>query len=190
MASKKESIELLPSNINPQTGLVSKQVPLDNTFNPEVIFNLIKKNILIFENKQDSGILSIRLVNSNLLTSEQRSEYSKYIDAILAELDAFRAEFQIKDSCKSVSQDRQGIYSLLITLPNPALYDAFIKRLVDKNLLPANILENLERHSLPTPLSTRLAPGQSKRKVDDEEDQNASNRPSPFKKKCKPDGLS
>jgi hypothetical protein len=139
-------------------------------FNPDVIAELLAKKLLFINNDRDSGILTIKLqCDPNLLTEDQKNELKKFVDAILKELDEFKKENGISANCATLEKDKEGnILSLRINLPTPKIYDDFIMRLADKNLLPMqNIQQEAEEkilyeegknHFNPTPLSTKLMP--------------------------------
>jgi hypothetical protein len=151
----------------------------EKPFNPEIISELLSKRLLLIDNDRELGTLTIKLLcNPKDLSPEQRNELKKFVDTILRELEEFKKENGISNSCKLLEQDKEGnILSLRIALPTPTLYDAFIQRLASKNLLP---LQNIEQkpkervayqeginHFNPTPLSTKPTP-ENKKTVEDE----------------------
>lgn len=151
----------------------------EKPFNPEIISELLSKRLLLIDNDRELGTLTIKLLcNPKDLSPEQRNELKKFVDTILKELEEFKKENGIANSCKLLEQDKEGnILSLRIALPTPTLYDAFIQRLASKNLLP---LQNIEQkakervayqeginHFNPTPLSTKPTP-ENKKAVEDE----------------------
>ena len=106
-------------------------------------------------------------------------ELKRYIDSILRELEDFKREHGITVNCVTMEKDSAGnILSLRITLPKPDLYDAFMRRLASKNILPThNINKEEEKTSYPqsknrfalfTPLSTRPRFGSNN--LDDEKE--------------------
>jgi len=154
----------------------------ENTFNSEVISDLLSKKLLLIENNRDSGILTIKLqCNQDVLSEEQRKELGKFVDTILKELDSFKKEKKISADCAILEKDHAGNFlSLRIHLPKPTLYDEFIQRLARKNLLPTQVLAQQGKeqivyqegmnHFKQTPFSTKLThPTNKKIKSIDEE---------------------
>lgn len=97
---------------------------------------------------------------------------------MINEIDNFKKDQGITTECKTIDYDKDGNISFLrISLPTAALYDAFIKRLADKNLLPKQILEQHAKNkfshqegvndSKQTPLATAPTP-KNKKSVDEE----------------------
>jgi hypothetical protein len=143
-------------------------------FNSEVISELLSKKLLSLDSNNDLGILSIKC-NPELLSKDQKNEIKKFIDVLLKELEAFKKEKGLSVDAATIDKDPTGnIISLRITLPKPAIYDAFIQRLVNKNLLPLQAQQKNEKaiyqedvnHFHPTPLSMKPTPKTDKK--DDE----------------------
>lgn len=109
------------------------------TLNPHVLSELLILQLLVITNDKDSGILTIKLqYDPASLSSTQKAELKKLIDSILKELNEFKKENNIKDNCATLKKDREGnVIFLQIALPKPTLYDAFIRRLESKKLLPS-----------------------------------------------------
>jgi hypothetical protein len=135
-------------------------------FNSEVISDLLAKNLLLIDSNNELGILSIKC-NPELLSKDQKNDLKKFIDVLLKELDAFKKEKGISANCVTINKDHAGnIVSLRITLPKPAMYDSFIQRLVNKNILPAQVQQKNDKaqyqeginHFHPTPLLMKPTP--------------------------------
>ncbi len=109
----------------------------EKDFAPEIIADLIAKELLVVNNDRKSMTFTIQLQCApSSLTKEQRHELKKYMTAILNEFNEFKKENKLSDDCLKVSQDAQGnITSLHVTMPTLAIYDAFIQRLAN-NLVP------------------------------------------------------
>lgn len=109
----------------------------EKSFDPEVIAELITKELLLIQNDRESKALSIELqcAPSSLTLKEQR-QLKKYMNAIIKEFNEFKKENKLSDDCLKISKDDQGnIISIRITMPTLALHDAFIQRLAN-NLVP------------------------------------------------------
>jgi len=171
----KEGVADMSLGLQPQLG--------EKTFNPEVISELLSNKILVIDNDRDKGILAIKLqCHPDSLSVEQKNELKKFVNAILNELNEFKKENGISADCKTIEKDKDGnILSLLITLPTPILYDAFVQRLASKNLLPIQNIEQQAKekvvyqedinHFNPTPLSTKPTPSENRgeKSAEDEE---------------------
>lgn len=107
-------------------------------FNSEIISELLSKKLLVIDNNKDCGILTIKLqCNAALLWEKQRNELIKFINTLLKELEDFKVEHNISINCAIINKDNESnIQSLCIALPMPKIYDGFIQRLANKNLLP------------------------------------------------------
>jgi hypothetical protein len=177
------------------------------TFNPEIISELLSNKLLVIDNDSVHGILTIKLqCDPRLLSEEKRKELKKFVNAILKELDEFKKENRIQGECKTIEQDGDGNTLLLrITSLKPDQYDAFIRRLARKNLLPTqNIKQQPEEkvvyqaginHFNPTPFSTKPTPYANrnvKSKIDEnisqEEKKSSSIRPKSLLDGLKPEG--
>lgn len=110
----------------------------EQSFNPEVIADLVEKNLVSIDNDRELETLTIKLLcKPEKLTDEQMSEFTKFVNAIVKQLDDFKEENGISANCKIIERDEKGnILSLRVALPTTKLYDAFIQRLA-VNLLPA-----------------------------------------------------
>lgn len=164
------------ANTNATIYVGENTVSLQNSVDPNLLFNteiiseLLSKKLLFIDSNNELGILSIKC-NPELLSKDQKNELKKFIDVLLNELEAFKKEKGITANCSTIDKDAAGnIISLRITLPTPAVYDAFIKRLVNTNLLPAQIQQKQEigkyqegiNHFHPTPLSMKPTPSVKK----------------------------
>ncbi|MBX3708784.1 MAG: hypothetical protein KIT56_08600 [Gammaproteobacteria bacterium] len=190
------------TNVITESALKDVNLRLELTekpFNPEIISDLLSKRLLLIDNDRELGTLTIKLLcNPKDLSPEQRNEFKKFVDTILKELEEFKKENGISNNCKLLEQDKEGnILSLRIALPTPTLYDAFIQRLANKNLLP---LQNIEQkakekvtyqeginHFNPTPLSTKPTP--ENKKITEEEIQKTGEKKSSIRPKSPLDGL-
>jgi hypothetical protein len=180
ITSVTQAANVMPTKISAVAGIGLKPELGQKPFNPEIISALLSKRLLLIDNDKELGTLTIKLLcNPKDLSPEQRNELKKFVDTILKELEEFKKENGISNSCKLLEQDNEGnILTLRIALPTPKLYDAFIQRLASKNLLP---LQNLEQkakervtyqedinHFNPTPFSTKPIPP-ANRKTDDDD---------------------
>jgi hypothetical protein len=69
-------------------------------FDSEVISELLSKRLLSIDNDRDKGTLEIKLLcEPGLLSTEQKYELRKYINAILHELNEFKKENNIASDC-------------------------------------------------------------------------------------------
>jgi len=139
-------------------------------FNSDIISDLLSKKLLLIDNNRDSGILTIKLLCSpSMLSNEQRKELNNFFEAILKQLDEFKKEKGITTDC--VKKENEG--NIYISLPTPKMYDEFIKILTRKNLLPKQVIEQKEdkkavfqegvNHFNLTPFSTKLTYESSKK---------------------------
>jgi hypothetical protein len=105
---------------------------------------MLSQGLLMIDNDRERGILSIKLLcDPKILSAEQKTEFEKFISAILRELSEFKAENNISADCAVLQKDRdQNILSLQVRLSKPSLYDAFIRRLAGRQLLP---LQNIKQ---------------------------------------------
>jgi hypothetical protein len=137
----------------------------DNTFDPDVIAELVAKGLLLINNDRKSMTLTIELqCDLKTLSKEQREELKKFMDAIIKEFNVFKEQHHLSDDCLKVVEDEKGnILSLRVNLPTLALYDAFIQQLA-ANLQPRpsqNSLIKEERQTksfAPNPLSMEPKP--------------------------------
>ncbi|WP_419420776.1 hypothetical protein ACNVED_05635 [Legionella sp. D16C41] len=139
----------------------------EESFNPNIIADLLNANLLVIDNNRDANTLTIKLqCQPDSLTAEQRLALKKFINAILKEFHEFKKEHHIPNECLNIVQDNKGnIYALSIKLPTQALHDAFIHRLA-LNLLPSPTLKSYATKeaehptiaTAPNPLSIKLTP--------------------------------
>jgi hypothetical protein len=184
------------SSIGKEDMLASESQSDEDSFDPDIIAELVENALLVISNDRESKTLSINLLcEPDSLSEVQRHELKKFMSAILRELKAFKEEKQISEDCVHIIEDEKGnIISLQITLPTLALHDAFIQRLAN-NLLPSTNLKSQKAQSpAPTPLSTELKPSKED-KVEHNEDLAAKEKedeereifnPSPFSTNMKP----
>ncbi|KTD56240.1 hypothetical protein Lsai_1957 [Legionella sainthelensi] len=133
------------------------------SYDPEVIAELVIKGLLIVSTDRESLTLGITLQCApNSLSREQKEELKKFISAIIREFDAFKEQHQLSNDCINLIQDEEGnILSLRISLPTLKLYNEFIQELANNLLPPQNQkLQTKEeqsesKNSVPTPLSMK-----------------------------------
>lgn len=171
----------------------------DLPFKPETISELLNKKLLVINNDSDTGVLTIRLqCKPSMLSDEQRNELKKFVDIILNEVEAFKNENRISSSCITLDKDKEGNFlALRIMLPTPTLYDAFIQRLANKNLLPMKNIEQKEKMVYEeggdlhlSPLAMKPTPAKNTRflQLRDEVGKSASIRPRSILDGLKPKG--
>ena len=174
----------------------AEELDSESSFDPEIIAELIAKELLLVDSDRESMTLTIKLLcEPNVLTEEQREELKKFMEAIIKKFNAFKEENHLSDECIQIIQDEEGnIRSLRITMPTLALYDAFIQRLAN-NLVPipspkaqARDESQKTQRVAPTPLSIEPKPSESTQdkvehdevpKEEEDKEQRVFN-PSPF----------
>lgn len=126
-----------------------EKLDLESNFDPEVIAELIAKELLLVDSDRESKTITIKLIcEPSILTDEQREELKKFMEAIIAEFNKFKEKHNLSDDCFKIHQDEKGnILSLRITMPTLALYDAFIQRLAN-NLVPIPSLKAQKREEV------------------------------------------
>ncbi|HAU0262650.1 TPA: hypothetical protein JBF32_09380 [Legionella pneumophila] len=184
----------------------SEELDLESSFDPEIIAELIAKEILLVENDRESMTLTIQF-KPELLTKEQlakvQPEVNKYMNAVAKEFNDFKKEHNLSDECINITKDDKGnILSLSIKMPTLALYDAFIQRLAN-NLVPTPSPKaqeknevTKERNFAPNPLSKEPKPSKPSKqeeiernkdiepkKTENEEEEQVIFNPSPFNMK-------
>lgn len=183
----------------------NEELDLESSFDPEIIEELIAKEILLVENDRESMTLTIQF-KPELLTKEQlakvQPEVNKYMNAVAKEFNDFKKEHNLSDECINLTKDDKGnILSLSIKMPTLALYDAFIQRLAN-NLVPIPGPKAQEKDEVtkkqsfaPNPLSMEPKPSTSKqeeiehnkdiepKKTENEEEEQVIFNPSPFNMK-------
>lgn len=134
--------------------------PDDLDFDEEIISELLVDGLLVINNHSDKGILTFELrCSPNALSQVQRDELKKYFNAIQNELEQFKEENGISDECKKINTDAAGnILSLRITLPSPALYDAFIQRLAKQHLIPLQNVDPKNNERVEYPKGNQFSP--------------------------------
>lgn len=152
-------------------------------FDRGVISELLEMKLLVVTNDSEIGMLTIKLqCDPSRLSLEQQREFKKFVNAVvLQELEQFKKANGIKMDCCKIEKNKDSqIKAITISLPTAALYDAFIQRLANKNLLPLDVLQpqnaTQNRH---TPFSTQLSPATQKQLA--EEELHANKRPSSIK---------
>lgn len=156
----------------------------DKAFDSEIISDLLTDRLLLIDNDSDTTCtLTIKLLCQHKhLTPEQKNAFKIFVNTILKELEEFKREKGISESCKFPEHDKEGnILSLRIALPLE-FYDAFIQRLASKQLVPRQNIEQKPKervkyqkgmnHFDPTPFSTKPIP-YANRYADDEDVHNA-----------------
>lgn len=161
----------------------------EKSFAPGILAELVAKGLLAINSDRESMTLTINLqCDPNLLSAGQRDELKKFMEVIKKEFNAFKEHHHLSDDCVNLKQDEVGnIFSLRISLPTLALYDAFIQQLAN-NLLPTpnpklqmNDEHQETKRFAPTPLS--IEPKPFNKKIEDEELEIFN--PSPFSTKIK-----
>ncbi|MDF1678451.1 MAG: hypothetical protein P1U32_07145 [Legionellaceae bacterium] len=152
-------------------GSVHDTLDLDENeaeFDAEVIADLVARGLLLIDNDRESMTLTMTL-NCELseLTAKEKQALVQFMQAVLKEWDAFKAENELPNSCLEVDKDDAGnVLHFSLSLPRRDLYDAFIQRLAAR-LLPEETLnqaqeadadetENNRPPFNPSPLSTDL----------------------------------
>ncbi|WP_115708892.1 hypothetical protein [Legionella sainthelensi] len=168
--------------------------PLDKeSYDPEVIAELVIKGLLIVTTDRESMTLEITLQSDpNSLSREQKEELKKFISAIIREFNAFKEQHQLSDDCINMIQDEEGnILSLRISLPTLKLYNEFIQELANNLLPPQNQKlqtkkeQTESKSSVPTPLSMKPKPSlKQDETIENKEKSEALElfNPSPFSK--------
>lgn len=154
----------------------SQQLQLnEGILNLEIISEMLSKRLLMIDNNGKQGILTIKLLcKPDVLSQEQKNELTKFVDIIVKQLKMFKKENGISTRCKTIDRDNKGnILSVRIMLPTSELYDAFIRRLANQNLLPIQNIQQSEsekvlyeagvNHFNLTPLSTNIRPSANTR---------------------------
>ncbi|VVC75506.1 hypothetical protein AQUSIP_07960 [Aquicella siphonis] len=169
------------------------------SFDSEMISDLLSRQLLSIDHDADKGILRIQSL-SHLLSESQKNGLRQYINTILKELQKFRHENGIQSECHEIRNDRDGHFiSLTIALPSPALHQAFIQKLAEKNLLPKQNIHQepgkkirypagMDLFRPEGPLNTRPSPGQAKR-TEPEEENEQQQKWTPFKTRPLPKGM-
>lgn len=170
----------------------SVELDLETSFDPQIIAELIAKELVLVDSDRESMTLIIKLLcEPNTLTEEQRDEFKKFMEAIITEFNEFKAENNLSDDCMQLIQDEKGhISSLRITMPTLALYDSFIQRLAN-NLVPipspkAQKEDDVtkEQALASNPFSMQPKPSLSKHeKIEEDEEKKELFNPSPFNMK-------
>lgn len=115
----------------------------ENSFNPlqlsssaDVLLDMLENKLLMISNNRDTGILTISLLHSSSeLTSEQKFSFECLVKIVLCELNKFKEDNNLSSKSLEFKKDKSGnVQSLIITLPRPGLYDAFINRLLSHEL--------------------------------------------------------
>lgn len=175
----------------------------EQAFDAEVISELLSSRRLVIDNDRDLGTLTIKLLcRPETLSDKQKEELHKYVQAILEELKVFRRKNNIAAKCKEIKVDANGNFiSLIIKLPGPLLFDAFIQQLAEKFLLPVQNIHQQkgkpveypanENHFHPTPLRKTLAPAASNKTAEENaySKDKKSIRPKTPADGCKPVGF-
>ena len=96
-----------------------------------IIDELIAGRLLLVDNSRELMTLVIKLLcEPSELSAEQRKGLNKFMVAIINEFNEFNAKNNLSNECIDITQDERGNkFSLRITMPTLALYDAFIQSL-------------------------------------------------------------
>lgn len=143
-----------------------------------------------FKNAKALVSMSLDFQNSSLLFTTNKvlslndhAVLDKYILNLKGTFKGFCAEQGLtegKDYKIEERTDANENYKLIIRIADKEHFNAFVNRLMDKNLLPAPSSE-LREALRPTPLSTRPRPGGSKKQSEDEKKDEVSSFSTPFK---------
>jgi hypothetical protein len=175
----------------------------ETTFDLKIIAELTEKEILLVTNDRESKTLTIQFKPELLLTDKQREQaqlqVNKYIQAIVMEFNDFKTEYnlehpdhQLADDCIKIIKDKDNFVYLSITLPTPALYDAFLLRLAN-NLVPtpepkAQDQNEARQRPMPTPFSMEpKLSGNKNKKLDKEEAKNEHTAPQKIEPETSPE---
>ena len=161
----------------------------ERALTPELMLllrHLLDRNLLLIMDDRERGTLSFEFLYNPNLMLQDRLIFKTIIDAVLRELQLFKLENNLAATNNfTLETDRDGnITALRVNFPRPQQYDAFIKRLLSRHLLPgqptleqqdrrmplSDIAINNLRHAL-TPLSMQLAPGSAARNKAEEEEE-------------------
>ncbi|KTC71526.1 hypothetical protein Lbir_1678 [Legionella birminghamensis] len=144
-------------------GFHSENQLSNESFDPELITEMIEDGLLLVDNDRKSMTLTISLqCKPEALSEKQREALKKFIAAIAKEFNAFKKDHHLYDCL-----EKNNVFSLRISLPTLKLYDEFIKRLAN-NLVPAPSLRLNEEVKAdeadeeeifnPSPFSTAFKP--------------------------------
>jgi hypothetical protein len=94
----------------------------------------------LFSIKLDLGAGSLELTKRPDLSKEELQQLEKLLNMIENAFLSFKSELEAKGIDTQAFQCEHKNGSLIIKIPNPTYFDAFIQRLVDKQLLPTNTI--------------------------------------------------
>ena len=105
----------------------------------------------LFKDQNTLFIMTIDMENNQIifsghknLTETQQTDLTEFLDAIVYELNAFKTELTQHDKSGESIQISRDKTTLTINCPSAKHYDAFVQRLVNKNMLP--IHPSIELH--------------------------------------------
>lgn len=198
----KEGYEPEPfENTSPADQLTPEELPIDEGINArggsgqqteeELQFDLERiMELVVFNNDSGKGILTIRAKPGHLVGDEK--EIEEFLKAIEAAFEQFRSDLKKQGIAVDDFTCIHNKNELIIRIPSPKYFDAFIQDLAAKKLLPSeNTKQNESLHNAtvsPTPFALTPSPIRSKKddsKQDDIEEVRRSNL-SPFSTELKP----
>ncbi len=157
----------------------------------QLVFDLDRiMQLVLFNNDSGRGILTIRAKPGHLVDDEQ--EIQEFLKAIEAAFGRFKTDLEQQNIPVDNFTCILGKNELVIRIPVPKYFDAFIQDLIAQKLLPdENIKQNAPLHHatvIPTPFA--LTPSPSRTKKDDLEQNDVENGKrsslSPFSTELKP----
>jgi hypothetical protein len=179
----------------------------ERALTPELLLmlrHLLDRNLLFIMDDKERGTLSFEFLYNPNFQLQDRLIFKTIIEAVLRELQIFKLENNLAATNNyTLESDRDGnITALRVNFPRPQQYDAFIKRLLGRHLLPGQpSLEQQDRRvplsefdinnmrNALTPLSMQLAPGSAARNKAEEEEEvrlGSANRPRSLRDGLKP----
>lgn len=166
-----------PSNLNTDTSEFysptleasssSFKQPQKEMIDPSKLEQIEK--LLIIENDGGRGILKIRLKPG--LTDDEQEQASKFLDELEAEFHNFKAELKAKGIAVDHFKVTANKHELIMRIPSPKYYDAFLQRLIAKSLLPLSVLtqkqhkdeKQIAQSAIPTAFTTKPTPNLTKK---------------------------
>lgn len=162
---------------------------VNKELNSEQLLELFANHLLKLENDSERGVLTISLqIPAKMLSQMQGKALEKLLTTILSELMAFKDEHNISSDCYKIMRDKQNQFmSLTITLPTPTLFDAFISRLQQSQVMKPEY-QARKNALLPNALATKPQPSQMSNAAKDDQDLDKERRTS-IRPKSLLDGL-
>lgn len=147
------------------------------TLDPLIIAKLLSEKLLTLESDPELGTLTLKFnYKTNLLPEEYKKELLKLIAVLLNELEKFKLENNIQANSHELRKDKDGNLLSLRIMLSPKLYEAFIKQLLQKDLLSHAMLQTPHQQQAASRLNLKLTPELTKKKKE-EEDQQAVRKP-------------